>query len=157
MKYHFNVKILLALLLCTLLFSGSKGYAQTITENQPLDFGRFVITDNSASHQIRLLNSCGFNADPEFVFFIDPQCGNYTVTGHPPNTNLTITVTTTTLANGGSATFTTNSTFTRPNNVRTDALGEATFDVGATLVTDGTGTSFIDGAHNGTYTITVTP
>ncbi|MAZ76799.1 MAG: hypothetical protein CMH31_05805 [Micavibrio sp.] len=157
MKYLFNVKIFFTLVLLSLTFQGSNSHAQTITENQPLDFGRFVLVDNAAPRRIRLLPSCSFNADPEYLFFTDPQCGSYTITGQAPNTTLTVNITTTTMTNGGGANFVTLSTFTRPNMVRTDALGEVTFEIGATMDSDGGGSTHIDGAYNGTYTITVTP
>ena len=96
--------------------------AQTITENQVLSFGQVVLVDNAASRQIALLPGGGFTADPQYIFFSNPQLGNITVDGYPPATPLTVTVGTTNLnpLGGGSTNFSIGSTFTDPAVVVTD-------------------------------------
>ena len=137
----------------------SIAHAQTITENQPLSFGRVVLVDNAAGRQIELLAGGGFNADPEYVFFIDPEMGNVTVDGYPAFTPLTVTITTTNVdpLGGGSTNFSTSSTFTNPAVIVTDALGSVTFDVGAILTSDGSGSTHTDDQYEGTYSMTVAP
>jgi len=157
MKYLFNVKIFLTLVLLSLTFQGSISHAQTITENQTLDFGRFALVDNAAPRTIQLLPGGGFVADPQYMFLIDPQMGNVTVDGYPPATPLTVTVSTIALNNGGGANFSTSATFTNPAVIVTDGAGEVTFDVGATLTSDGGGAIHNEGGFTGTYTITITP
>ena len=132
-------------------------YAQTITQNTPLDFGRFAIVDNAAPRTLQLLPGGGHVADPQYMFIIDPQLGNFTVDGYAPATPLTVTVTAVPLNNGGGANFVMSSTFTNPAVIVTDGAGEVTFDVGATITSDGGGGTHTDGGFTGTYTITVTP
>lgn len=157
MKYRFNVNILLVFTFFFIGFYPLNSYAQVITENTPLDFGRFVLVDNAAPRTLQLLPGGGFVADPQYMFLIDPQMGNVTVSGYPPATPLTVTVSTTALNNGGGANFSTSATFTNPAVIVTDGAGEVTFDVGATLTSDGGGGVHTDGGFTGTYTITVTP
>ncbi|MEM9469458.1 MAG: DUF4402 domain-containing protein [Pseudomonadota bacterium] len=147
------------LILISLLCIGSFGQAsaQVITQNTPLDFGRFAIVDNGAPRTLQLLPGGGYTADPQYLFISPPQLGNFTVTGYGAGVPLTVTVSTTTLNNGGGANFSTSSTFTNPGVIVTDGAGEVTFDIGATLTSDGGGSTHVDGGFSGTYTITVTP
>ncbi len=148
-----------SLLLASILLGNAPTFAQAITENSPLTFGKFIITNNAAIRQIELLSGGGFNADPEYVFFIDPQMGNVTVTGYPPATPLTVTVGVTDLdpMGGGVVNFSTGVTFTNPAAIVTDGAGEVTFDVGATLSSDGSGSTHTDDDYDGIYSIVVAP
>ncbi len=160
MKLLFSVRFLLfPLLLLALLSIVAPAQAQTITINQPLDFGRFVLADNTAPRVITLLSGGGFSADAEYIFFIDPEMGNVTVDGYPPATPLTVSVGTTSVdpVGFGSANFATSSTFTDPATIITDGTGSVTFDVGAVLTSDGGGVTHTDVTYNGTFSITVTP
>ena len=159
MKSFFNVKFLLLVLVASCSLCPPPALAQTITINTPLDFGRFVLVDNAAPRNIALLPGGGFTADSEYLFFIDPQMGNLTVDGYAPFTPLTITVGTASLnpVGAGTADFVTSSTFTDPAVVVTDASGEVTFDVGATLSSDGGGTTHTDVTYNGMFTVNVAP
>ena len=130
--------------------------AQVVTENITLDFGRFVIVDNSAVRRLRIRNNCTANPDPEFMIISPPRCGNYTVSGYPPFTPLTIALANSSLNNGPTP-FNLRNLRTIPNNVTTDALGEATFEVRAQLRSDGSGGSYIDGTYIGNFTMTITP
>lgn len=154
MKLLFSVKLLFLAVL-----SISSAQAQTITINQPLDFGRFVIVDNAAPRTITLMAGGGFAADPQYLFFIDPQMGNVTVDGYPPATPLTVTVGTTNLnpVGFGTANFSTSGTFTDPAVIVTDGTGSVTFDVGAILSSDGGGATHTDVTYNGLFTVMVTP
>ena len=160
MKFCYSLKnSLLCVLLAVVQIGVSSVQAQTITINQPLDFGRFVIVDNAAPRTITLLPGGGFTSDPQYLFFIDPTMGNITVDGYPAFTPLTVTVGTTTLnpVGAGTANFTTSSTFTNPAVIVTDATGSVTFDVGATLSSDGGGAVHTDTNYNGSFTVNVTP
>lgn len=156
MRLQLNVKSLFIVLI--IAFAACPAKAQTITENQQLKFGKYVLVDNAAPRTITLLSGGGFTADPEYIFFIDPQLGNITVDSYPPSTVLTVTIGTTDLVrSGGGAKFSLSGGFTVPAVVTTDATGSATFDVGAILTSDGTGTTHIDDIYDGVYTVTVTP
>lgn len=162
MKLPFSAKkfYILALTACLNITGGANtAFAQTITENSSLRFGKFVLVDNNASRTIQLLPGGSFIADPEYVFFIDPQMGNVTVDGYPPATPLTVTIGTTALnpVGGGGVNFLTSATFTNPAVIVTDGTGSVTFDVGATLSSDGVGTTHNDDNYDGIYSVTVTP
>ncbi len=135
----------------------SGAFGQTITIDTPLDFGRFVIVENNASRHINLLPGGGFTADAQYIFFTNPQMGTVTVDDYPASSTLNVSVGLTDINNGGLHNFSTSSTFTNPSTVITDATGSATFDVGATLSSDGGGSTHSDGIYNGTFTVTVTP
>lgn len=131
--------------------------AQTITENQPLRFGQISLTDNSAPRKIILNSSGGYTADPQYILFTDPQLGNITVSGYDPSVTLGVSVSTTTLTSSSAANFTVIDTFTTPSVITTDAAGSATFDVGATLQSDGSGITHADDTFDGIYTINIVP
>jgi hypothetical protein len=80
------------------------------------------------------------------------------VDGYTPLTPLLINVNATNLtaSGGGAAFFSTGDTFTNPAIVITDLTGSATFEIGATLSSNGSGAGFIDSDYTGTYTISVT-
>ncbi len=142
-----------------LILVPSFGRAQTITQNQPLTFGKVALTDNSIPRVVTLVAGGTYTADPEYVFFNDPQLGNFTVDGYPPATPLTVSISTTTLTPmmGGGANFAVASTFTDPGVVVTDGTGSVTFDVGAIMSSDGSGSTHVDDLYEGTYTIMVSP
>jgi hypothetical protein len=157
MKSRFNAKLLLGFALFALAFQTQEARAQILTENTPLDFGRFVLVDNAATRTIQINAGGGFTADPQYMFFIDPQAGNFTVTGYGAGVPLTVTITPSPLNNGGGANFTIVSTATDPAAIVTDGAGEATFDLVATLDSDGGGLGHNEGGFTGTYTIMVAP
>lgn len=148
----FNTGFCLLLLCLT-----SAAYAQTITENQPLRFGELSLTNNNAARQVILNSSGGYTADSEFIVFNDPQLGNVTASGYLPLITLNIVISDATLTGGSAASFVIKDTFTNPATITTDASGEATFDVGATLESDGSGITHTDDSYDGNYTITITP
>lgn len=133
-----------------------QSHAQTITENIPLSFGRFVLVDNNAVRRLRIRTNCTENADLEYMFIIEPECGNYTVTGYPPFTPLTVTLSNGALNGPGANIFRLRALTTVPTTITTDATGEATFDVRGRLDSTGNGGTYIDGGYTGTFTITVT-
>ena len=155
MKLHYRCKLLPLLFFTLLLYASQTAQAQTITENQPLRFGTIMLTDNNAPRQIQLLSNGNYNADPQIVFFTDPQLGNFTVTGYPPLKILNVTINLVDLTNGGTPVFSLSNSFTNPALIVTNLSGSATFDVGATLSSDGSGSGFTDGSYDGVYSITV--
>lgn len=133
--------------------------AQTLTENSPLTFGQIAMTDNNSAHQIILLTNGSFTADPAYIFFTTPQLGSYTINGQAPNTDLTINISPNPIRalGGGGPEFTLIDTFTRPAIVRTDATGDVTFEIGGTLVSNGSGGAYLDDRHEGDFLVSVTP
>jgi len=133
--------------------------AQTINENSPLTFGKIVITDNSVTRRIELLPGGGYTADPQYIFFTDPQMANITVDGFAPSTVLNVSITSPNLnrPSGGPAFFSISDVFTNPAIIETDSSGSATFDVGATLSSNGNGAGFTNNKYEGDYAVTVTP
>lgn len=162
-KLLYNVKI--ALLALGLLFTAPHPVlAQTLVVNDDLTFGHIAILDNSAPRDIVLHPPGNYTADPAYVFYADePALGSLTVTGQVPNTimNVTIDFSSTVVGvsggGGGSATFTLLNPFTVPAVVVTDGAGNATFQVGATLRSDGTGTPFLDANYLGIFSVSVAP
>lgn len=146
------------ILFCALLTLPYQAVAQNITENARLSFGKVVLVDNNAQREIILNPGGGYTADPQYIFFTDPQLANISVDGYTPNTTLTVTLGTANLTRpgGGSAFFSIGDVFTNPAIIVTDPLGSATFEVGATLTSNGNGAVFTDNNYDGTYTVTVT-
>ena len=166
LNYHYKARrcfcslcLILCLLFITCIIGASGVFAQTITENSPLTFGKLVLVNNASVKDVILLPSGAYTADPDFIFFSDPQLGNITVDGYPPFATLSVSVSDTTLNSlgGGSANFSTSATFTNPAVVVTDATGSVTFDVGATMSSDGGGAIFTDNDYEGVYTVIVGP
>lgn len=131
--------------------------AQTITENSPLSFGKIVIINNNAAHEITQQSDGGYIADPEFLFFDEPEMGNVSVTGYAPATvlNVALGVSPLRLDGSGVAGFQIDTLYTHPATIVTDSNGDARFDVGATLSSSGVGALMTNGAYEGTYTLTV--
>lgn len=146
---------LYGLVLCCLLVCPVR--AQTITENITLSFGRVVLVDNNAPRRVVLLPTGGYTADPSYIFFSEPRMATVSVDGYTPFATLTVSINSATLtASGGGGTFfSTADIFTNPTTVTTDGSGSATFEIGATLVSDGSGANFIDSDYTGTYAVSV--
>lgn len=149
----------LALCLCS-----AQGHAQTITINDPVRFGKISMRNNSAPRELRLLTDGGYIADPAYVIHAsEPELGRVTITGYPVNhpMDITIDVASTVIGisggGGAPATFTLVDPFTVPATVTTDMTGSATFEVGATLRSDGSGNTYIDASYLGSFDVTVVP
>lgn len=160
MKLSFNIKfsfLILLFIVAINLVTVNKAYAGTITISQDLDFGKFVLTDNNAPRSIEMLSVGGYIADPQYVFFTPPQRGIVTLTDFPPFTVLEINIGLTSLDQSGvTSNFSISNTFKDPTFVITDLAGEATFEVGAKLTSDGGGDTHTNGTYDGTFTITIT-
>lgn len=162
MKLESNLKIKIAsavFCLTLVTFLPRLGHAQTIIENHPLTFGKFVLSNNNAQHEIMLQQNGTFIADPSYIFFEDPQLATITVEDYAPLQPLFVTVGTTVLlpSMGGGANFSVSDSFTVPEVIITDANGSATFDVGASLTSNGNGNIHSDSRYQGTYNISVIP
>ncbi len=155
MKLYFNVNLYLTFILILFALPAN---AQTVTIDQPLDFGTFVIADNATPRTIAFNAGGSYTADPEYIFFTTPEFGEVTVTGYPALTTLTVTIGTTNMTDCcAGPNFSMSTGFTRPSVVTTDASGEATFEIGATMSSNGDGSTYVDGTFDGTFSVTVTP
>jgi hypothetical protein len=144
----------LALLACLASY-GNLAFAQTITEIQQLDFGTIVVANTSTNRELILQPNNGYISDPFIYVMDDPQAGEYHVTGATPNAPYTISFDTTIPLQGGGTDFTLDDFTAMPATLITNASGEATFTVGATL-TAISGGSYIDGNYDGQLDITIT-
>ncbi len=134
--------------------------AQTLTEDDTLTFGHVVMRDNSAPKDIELHPDGSYTADPAYIFYAEePQLGRYTIQGQLANhqMDITIDVAATVISTGGTPNFTLVNPFTVPAIVITNGLGNATFEVGATLRSNGDGQVFQDANYLGNFDITVVP
>ena len=164
------------LLVSVAVFSGTllharPAKAQTMTEVQKLDFGTFGVVNNNGSYTIVIGPDNSVTYDPSGKIVSDGahigHRGVYALAGFPPNMQLTLGVTTTnntttggvTLTNGSSLTYAGNPAFSigsfTANNPLTDASGNATLYIGATLTTSGSGTNYMSGTYNGSVDITL--
>lgn len=121
-----------------------------------LTFGEFATRDNDSPHTIIIDPSNNATYDPALLTINPAERGEFLLEGFPANTALTISVPDTNLTlNGGGAgiRFTINS-FTH-NNPVTNASGEATLYLGATLTTTGSGQHYGTGNYSEGIEITI--
>ena len=139
------------MILFSTIFIPQHAVAQTLTELNPLSFGRTVMRNNNSTSEITLTSAGSFTADNAYIFFTVPNLGEYNASGHTANTQLAVNITTPSLSpdNGGAAIFTLVDPFTVPATVTTNGSGEASFFIGATVRSDGSGTI---PQNNGNYT-----
>lgn len=135
--------------------------AQTLTEDNRLTFGEIVMRNNASQQDITLFSNGSYTADPAYYFYSEPELGEYTVTGQVPNhiMDITVDVASTSIqpSGGGLPFFTLVNPFTVPAVVTTNGAGTATFQIGATLRSNGSGAGFGDSAYDGVFIVTVTP
>lgn len=149
--------IFLALLLSTsLLAVNNTSYAQSITETTGIDFGVFALTNNAAVHTYSFTWEEVITADPEFIIITNPTRGEYAITGFPPLSPLSVSVTPASLTkNGLGAGEAFNITGYDNNAVVTSLAGAATLFLGADMDTSGSGTMYDDANHSDQMTVTV--
>jgi hypothetical protein len=134
----------------------SSPVSAAIVETQSLGFGTFALQDNDGAYSIIIAPTGSIAANSHFLFFADGQEGQYDVSGFPAATPLIINVSVNPLNHGGGGeSFTISAPAVHPASPVTDGSGNASFGLGATLTTSGTGTMYFDGAFNGSVTITV--
>jgi hypothetical protein len=146
-----------------LAFSPVTAQAQTLVVNDHITFGHIAMRNNSAPRDIQLLSDGDYLADPAYVFYADvPQLARLTLTGQVPNHLMDVSIDVAGVevgpsGGGAAATFTLVNPFTVPASVVTDGAGNATFFVGATLRSDGSGNTYVDANYLGVITINVVP
>ncbi|RGP39473.1 DUF4402 domain-containing protein [Colwellia ponticola] len=135
--------ILLYFFACFLTFSL---HAEKVTLIKPLSFGTIVLKDNSASHQYTITFAGNVHVDPAFILITPGHPAEFLISEFTPHTLLNLNVFTvdnnTQIAGEShptSSQFTINNHHTAASTVTTNALGEASVFVGATLTSSGTG------------------
>jgi len=136
------------LFLSILLFSfisPSPVFAESIIEISPLDFGTIAIKDNSAAYTLRVRYTGQIINDPEIIIIAPGSPAEYFISDLPVSTLLTISITSPSGITTSPAVAPTNEQFTISNfdylpSVTSDATGEYTLFVGATITTSGVGT-----------------
>ena len=150
-----------ALLLFAFLSGGiGEAAAQTLTQMHPLRFGRIVMHDNDAERNLRLLPSGNYSADPGFyVIDTPPQLGTFRIEGQQANSIMDISIVQTTTVNptSGLGYFSLVDFFTVPSTVITDNDGNVTFQIGATLRSNGMTGVYNNADYRGIFTISVEP
>jgi hypothetical protein len=134
--------------------------AATLTTIRQLNFGTLGMHNNNGVYSITVRTDNTFTHDPNIVFGVDPQCGEYLMTGLPTNDSLNVTITSPGDASpdiGGSPDFTSGSYTTSPPNgsLTSNGSGQATLYVGATMKTLGNGTYYHTGHYTGSFDLTV--
>ena len=147
--------------LCLFLAGALMGSAQaaSLTQTQPMDFGTVAILDFSTVSTVVLSPDGSYVASPQIAVTSSPTPARFEATDFPPNTAGTVSVTDGTVTEGGNGTgetFTVTDFVTDPAVAMTDGAGDFTFDLGATLTTEGDGGAYPSGAYTGTITVTVT-
>jgi hypothetical protein len=133
-------------------------YPDTMTEIQPLSFGTFAMRDNSAAYSMTV-SPTGMvsysHANKILPFGIsNPQPGIFQFTDFAPSTLLVINIADTVITGGGPDFDLVNFVFA-PDPASTDAGGNLTLNIGATLRTSGLGGIYWDGGYSGNYVLSV--
>lgn len=142
-------KIAIMLYVLTLLltyFITLSAYAEKVTLIKPLSFGTIVLKDNNASHQYTISFAGDVVVDPAFILITAGHPAEFFISEFTPHTllNINFFVADTTTQFAGES-HPTSSQFTIDNHhsavptVTTNALGEASVFVGATLTSSGSG------------------
>lgn len=148
--------LLIGFCLCVLL-PGMAMAVPTLTIIDDITFGQFAVRNNDAVHTIVVDENNNFSHSAAgFVPVTDPQRGEFLLEDLPPNSPVTVSVADTSITLNGGGVGTAFSirdyTFT---SITTDGAGNATFYMGATLRTSGTGQYYESGSYSGTAVMTV--
>lgn len=142
-----------------LFVSPATAFAETIIEISPLDFGTIAIKDNSAAYTHRVRYTGQIINDPEIIIITPGSPAEYFITGLPVSSLITINVTSPSGVTTSPAAGPTNEQFIISNfdylpSVTSDATGEYTLFVGATITTSGVG-AYLDTLYVTTMTINI--
>ncbi|MDH5258742.1 MAG: DUF4402 domain-containing protein [Gammaproteobacteria bacterium] len=141
-SYSCNFLLVTALFACLVI---PPAYSDTIIEQSYLDFGTIALKNNASTYTIRVRYTGQIINDPEIIIVTPGTPAEYLLTGFPASTLLTITVTSLAgITTSPISPVPGNQQFTISNfdylpSVSTNATGEATIYVGATLTSSGTG------------------
>lgn len=132
--------------------------AQTLQEMDPLAFGTFVVPSNAAVSTLTVPLTGSVSTTGSIIALTQGMPGRYRVGGLPGNAIVEIDVTANPLfaAAVPPSQFFLITAFDHPLTVITNAAGTATFRLGATLSTSGSGVPYTESTYTGTIDITVT-
>lgn len=142
--------------ICAALLSSGAVFAQTeLFETQALEFGEWVITDNSTSHSITVETDGSYTHSPDLIMLDPPQQGIYQITGLPNNAiiNSVTVIMTQPLEGGGSESFTMDDFDAIAPNA--DVNGETVVTLGATAYTSGNNNAYGDGDYSGELSLQI--
>ena len=154
-RWLFLPKLLMVMMISSgLTLVSNNSYADSL-EITPLWFGRFVIADNSTVSTLTIRHD---GRNPIARNRIHPiefgTAGEYQLFNFPAYTPLAITITGNNLSTAGPTEEFTIGDFTF-DDVTTDADGQATLVVGATLSTSGNGTNYVSAEYSAIYNIVI--
>ncbi len=151
-----KIRVLYKYIFLMSVFYASFGvlHAGTITVEVPLDFGTVALVNNNAVYTLRVGQNGSISHDSEFVIITSGVPGRYFLSAFPANTLINVSVVT-----ADPSGWTELAGFTDPSSTQfqvknfdtiaslnTDANGEKTIYIGATLFTSGTG-NYIDAQY----------
>lgn len=124
-----------------------RAYAQELTQIDALSFGRLAVRNNAGPRAITVDPNNNVVSSPFIISDIEPTRGEYLLENQDPNELLDIDISNgnLTLNDTGVGNFMTVDSFTN-NNPTTDAGGNATIYIGATLTTSGNGSGYTSGS-----------
>lgn len=127
-----------------------------ITENQPLSFGEFVVTDLSNSARLRIRNNGSPRVNGGIGVLTDPTRGEYTLSNGPSKTIYTITTPSSITLNGpGPDTFLIDNIRIKPNTLKFNKNGIDSIRISADLNTSGSGIPYNNGSYTGTLDLII--
>lgn len=147
----------LLLALACLLLTSTASAQPAITEQRALNFGTLAVPNNTSISRLSYPSSGrNINNQGQFVIIDRGTSGQYSLTGFPPFTPITVTLNNTTLYPDSIA-------IAEPLTVDdfdidaplTNSQGEATVMVGARVNTTGNGANYIDSIYSGATTMRV--
>lgn len=152
-----NNKLLTAFFCSFLLivFAPNTKAQEVITENQPLSFGEFALTDFTTPTRLRIRNNGNYTTQGPVVVLVAPTRGEYTLSNGTPGANYTITTPTSITLTGPGSNFTMDNIRVRPNTLRFNGAGVDNIRVAADLLTPGGASSYGDGSYTGTLDLTI--
>lgn len=132
--------------------------AQTVVELDPLSFGTFVVPSNAAVSTLTVPLNGSVSTTGSIIALTQGVAGRYRVGGLPGNAIVDIDITAAPLFGPAlpPSQYFQITAFDHPPTVTTNASGTATFRLGATLSTSGSGVPYTDSTYTGTIDVTVT-
>lgn len=155
---------LIKAVICAFVISGywiaiAQVHAQTLTQDQPLSFGLIGMIPSETSGDITIDLAGTTTASGAMFSAMDGQFGTFSATGvTPPFSAVSLSAAQISpLSNAGNPPGATLSlsNFLFPSSPTSNAQAKLTFDMGATLSTDGTISQYGTGAYTGSIVITL--
>ena len=155
MKLSSRNKIRPAFLFLLACFVSTNVSAQDITEDVPLSFGEIVIPSFAVVARVTINPSGGFSYNNAYLL-TNPQRGEYSISGAPPNTFYNIVLPPSILLAAGGTTFLLDDLAATPGPPYvTDASGNDNFVISGRLQSQGGGVPYPDATYNGILPITL--